>query len=288
MSKTWEQTQKAVCAAMREHSAPMTVALSRILSNDSGTACGTGTYLSLLGKTYVLTNEHVAEFTARGGLAHFVRDGECAHRLIHPFISMGEPVDAAISRVDDESWANTSKRALPALRIDHSHRTAQHELLFINGFPGERSRWSALADGLVSTSVPYLTQEAPLPPGLDPAIHFALHYSPEHAKSVDGRNALLPQPRGFSGSLVWNTHFLEAASNEWVPEQATATGLVCLWPQGQFANLILAVRIEVVRALILKALREESAYFSWLTRGSPTDSALYDWSVAERAIPDLR
>lgn len=287
MGDSWLETQATVCTAMADYTHPFVVAIQRVISNDLGEPCGTGSYLRLRGHTYILTNDHVARHMTTGGLSHQPRADDFAHRFVHPFLSVGPPVDAAISRIDDESWNSATKKAIPASRVAQAHNTVEHELLFLQGYPGERTRWSAFANGPIARAVPYLTQEAPLPHGLDPRVYFALHYSPEHATPVKGSGPPLPIPRGFSGSLVWDTRFGALRGENWNPGHATVTGLVCMWGQGDVANLVLAVRIEVVRSMILTALRQEAAYFRWLARGRPEGDAFSDWLSAEREIVEL-
>lgn len=287
MEDPWEAAIRTVCNAMAQHTHPFSVAIHRVISDDLGEPCGTGSYLRLRGKVYILTNDHVAWYVQGGGLSHQPRQDDFAHRIIHPFLSMPAPVDSAISRVDDESWNLATKSAIPVSRIARLHSTAQHELLFVQGYPGERSRWSAFANGPISRSVPYLTQEAPLPVGLDPRLYFALHYNPEHAKAVDNKGSHLPLPPGFSGSLVWSTNYVKCQGQNWQPDQAVATGLVAMWGQGEHSDIILAVRIEVVRVLLLQALRQEAAYFRWHDQGRPEGSAEADWHWATRQIPEL-
>lgn len=272
---------------MSEHTAPFTSPIDGIVSHEYCEPCGTGSYLRLLGKVYLLTNDHVAQHIRNGGLSHQPREEDYAHRIIHPFMSMPSPVDSAISRVDDNSWDLATKAAIPANRIARSHDTARHELLFVQGYPGERSHWSALFNGRVSPAVPYLTQEAPLPAGLDPKLYFALHYNPELARAVDDSHSHLPLPPGFSGSLVWSTNYFRCQGENWQPDQAVATGLVAMWGQGVHSDIILAVRIEVVRMFLLQALQQEASYFRWHDQGRPAGSEKADWNWAIQHIPEL-
>jgi hypothetical protein len=53
---------------------------------------------------------------------------------------------------------------------------------------------------------------------------------------------------GFSGSLVWNTRYLEAlaAGRNWTPNDAVVTGLVRRWDTA--TKTLLIYRVEHVRA----------------------------------------
>jgi hypothetical protein len=51
---------------------------------------------------------------------------------------------------------------------------------------------------------------------------------------------------------------------------------------------LLATRIEFVKSFLLQALRQESAYFQWESRGRPDGDDLADWTWAVDEIPALR
>lgn len=161
-----------------------------------------------------------------------------------------------------------------------------HELLFMVGFPGKRARFSALARALATIAVPYLTQEAP-EESVTSAEHFRLNYNPERARSVTRRGTFLPKPPGFSGSLVWDTGYVRKRGQNWSPADATVTGLVFGWSRSDQSDSLIATRIEVVRSFLIRALREEAAYFRWLERGKPRHDQLADWLWAERLITEI-
>jgi hypothetical protein len=161
-----------------------------------------------------------------------------------------------------------------------------HELLFMTGFPGKRARFSALAGALATTAVPYLTQQIPEESVTSPE-HFRLNYNPERARSVSSLGSFLPEPRGFSGSLVWDTGYVRKRGQDWSPADATVTGLVFGWPLSDQSDSLIATRIEVVRAFLIQALRHEAAYFRWLGRGKPYHDELTDWLWAERLITEV-
>ncbi len=76
----------------------------------------------------------------------------------------------------------------------------ENELMFFMGYAGEGSKF--LFNTLLSTATSYLTRETAVPQDYGyNRFHFAMHYPPEKATSLDpGCN--LPIPKGFSGSLV--------------------------------------------------------------------------------------
>jgi hypothetical protein len=60
----------------------------------------------------------------------------------------------------------------------------------------------------------------------------------------------LPDPHAMSGSLVWNTRFVEMSrrNEHWSPGDAVVTGLLWSWPD---ESKIVATRIEYVRSFLL-------------------------------------
>ena len=86
---------------------------------------------------------------------------------------------------------------------------------------------------------------------------------------------------------MWDTGYVRKDGQNWSPDDAKVTGLVFGWPQSNLKDSLIATRIEVVRAFLIRALREEAAYFRWLERGQPSHDPLTDWVLAERSIADL-
>ncbi|MEX9522689.1 hypothetical protein AB7Y45_25780, partial [Escherichia coli] len=73
--------------------------------------------------------------------------------------------------------------------------------------------------------------------------HFSLFYPPDLAKSVDGTSHL-PDPHGFSGSLVWDTKRVACLleNKAWEPSMAEVTGIVWGWPSS--SACILATKVD--------------------------------------------
>lgn len=86
-------------------------------------------------------------------------------------------------------------------------------------------------DTLEVDGTAYLCRGAPLPSytRLDRQIHFALEYNRDLATRTFAAHGL-PKPSGMSGSLVWNTRFVECCNEgkEWTPGYADA-GMIWFW-----------------------------------------------------------
>ncbi|PSU72261.1 hypothetical protein C9J20_18055 [Photobacterium phosphoreum] len=250
----WNEICAQVSVQMIEHVKSYITPISRVISDGEGEHLGTGSYFELDGERYLITNEHVAKHLKTNSLTHKFWNNENIFKLTNPAISLSHPVDVAISKIDDNNWGVLDHEALaiPFERFSKSHNTVEHELLFFAGYSGERSNFYF---GFMNTpGTPYLTQELPFPttvPEADPKYHFALHYSPDKATSVDGTSSL-PDPHGFSGSLVWDTKVMACIkeNKEWSPELAEVTGIVWGWPS--VAACILVTKVEHLNLATLK------------------------------------
>jgi len=266
---------------------PTIASISRPVAIDEGELVGTGTYLGLLGQPYLLTNEHVARFQRINGLGHLPRQGGDYHRIANPFQCVPKPLDAALARMDQGTFQVGDRHCVAPEYIAERFDTPENELLFLIGFPGELSRMSAFAGGLLSRAVPYLTRQASLPAGYDSPTSFALHYPYDKLLiKSDGKSGTLPDPPGLSGSAVWATGVIATGMKNWSPSQARIVGLVHSWELDN--HTLVATKIEFIREFLVHALRKEFAYFSWIHRGQPLGNDWSDWFKAESFIQDLR
>jgi hypothetical protein len=106
-------------------------------------------------------------------------------------------------------------------------------------------------DTLTTNATGYLAREAALPtdPDVHDRFHFAMEYRRDAALVAFGERGL-PDPHAMSGSLVWNTRFVEMSrrNEHWSPGDAVVTGLLWSWPD---ESKIVATRIEYVRSFLL-------------------------------------
>jgi hypothetical protein len=227
----WDAYGAFVTTEMRQHTRLFVASIFLVHSFDEGSLLGSGTYLQLAKKPYLLTNQHVAIGMQANSLAHQLKDDDYAVRLSNPFQALSYSADVAVSRIDDALWnsAKNEKQTVPVHRLAARHEPVDGELLFMMGFSGERSPFVLLLESIVPTGTPYTTQETVLPEGYLPEFHFALRYSPTHAVSLDSSRRGLPIPAGFSGSLVWNTRAVECLGlgRSWTPDEARPTGIIC-------------------------------------------------------------
>jgi hypothetical protein len=272
------------CEYMRYATLPFITPISYSADHDYGEMLGSATIVELHGARYLLTCEHVARRMTHYRLAHFTRNDEPAAAVINPFQCEVYPVDLALARIDDVVFADMDKQALPAIRLSPSFDVAKGEIVFIHGYPGERGRFSALSGGLRATTFPYAACLCDLPPGYEPDKHFAVSF-PDTLSRYNGNECIRPNPEGLSGSAVWNTKYVECATELWAPSASTVIGV--LFGYDENYQCLVGTRIETVRMFLLNALRHEAAYFRWHENRSPPDTELADWSWACSTISTL-
>lgn len=249
----WNALCAEISGAMAHYVPQFMTPLSRILSEDEGELQGTGSYVSIDGKSFLLTNHHVAAALQRKRLGHMFNGSDLVYSLRSRFAAISPPTDAAIAPVDMTRGPDAN--AVPLSRYANSHAPVDGELLFVAGYPGERS---GFAFGTLFTPLAvYLAQEDVMQSAALGSHHIAIPWLPDKARSADLHGSGLPLPPGMSGSLVWNTRRRECEINGWTwsPEEARVTGLVFAW--STCSNWIYATKVEYLRAAfpaLIKAL----------------------------------
>jgi len=159
--------------------------------------------------------------------------------------------DIAYHQVASSAWSATAHRAvaIPFDRFAAEHRLDRpEELIFLMGFAGENSHYGFGQHDAYGSG--YLSQQKPAV-GTD---IFEMLWVPGAARFATGTsdqakaNMAVNDARGFSGSLAWNTRYLEVISQggQWTPLNAVVTGLVRRWDPD--TQTLLVWRVEHVRA----------------------------------------
>lgn len=245
-----ESEWNAICASasqsMAEYVPRFMTPISRVLSNVEGKLEGTGSYLAVGGDAFLLTNEHVAAAMHTNPLGHMFHGSNLVHPVRSNFASISAPTDAAIARVDMSNAIPAA--AVPLSLYAERHEPEEKELLFIAGYPGQRT--SFFFETLFSPLTPYLTQEDVVQTKVLGPHFFAVPWLPDRAWSSDPRSPGLSRPPGMSGSIVWNTRRLEFAQSQrdWSPEEARVTGLVFGW--SDCSNWVYSTKVEYLRAAL--------------------------------------
>ncbi len=229
----WDIMCEEVVKQMLEHIKPFTTPISKAIENDYGEHLGSGSFISDSEKKYLITNEHVAKELETSSLAHQFFESDCVVRIVNPICAEEYPKDVAVTEISDAAWkaCEHQSETIPLERFSDKHKPVKGELLFIIGYSGDRASFHF--GTLNSPGTPYLTQEVDFPTDIgDANYHFAIHYKPDLATSIDGSTRCLPKPPGMSGSLIWNTRFVEYLhqQKEWSPKHAIITGIIWGWP----------------------------------------------------------
>lgn len=298
--KHWDE----LCAAVRDEMAarvwPLVTPISLSEDLHHGWAHGTGNYLNIRGAPYLLTNEHVVAQAVGLHLAHLPGPTDDYVLCNTPVLADPWPIDVALTRLP-QTPSGAGRDLLTTSFMDLRFSPAEHEVLFWLGFPGSKaSRNEPITDFNVHYSwfgkplevpgIPMLTQLLPFVPVLsdfDPAKHVALHYPARAQQHAGGPSVDVRNPKGMSGSLLWDTKFVARAAtgHEWSADDARVCGVV--WAAHAKPEVVVATKIEHVIPTLVRFLREECAYFHWSDRGAPLWDACADWTWAEEQIPDL-
>jgi hypothetical protein len=273
--------------AMRDFTKPFVTAIYDVIDENSGELTGSGTFIELRGSPYILTAGHVAyEALTHRGLAHSTKDGSPPGFISNPVKLAGHPYDIGVVRLDQVALVGTPHNCVSSSYLAENSSGVESDLLLVHGFPGKRSKPIALFQSVFSTTLPYGAATASSQyPWFDPALHIALDYSP--AGMIDG-NLSQPdfvEPFGLSGSALWKTNRAGTTSAEWTPDTARIVGVLFAWDQK--AHSLIGLRVEVIRDFLLRFLREEYAYFRWVSRGGPAHDDWSDWFAAVDAIENF-
>jgi hypothetical protein len=190
-----------------------------------GELLGTGTFVELRGRPYILTCEHVVRQGVGFRLSHFIGGGRFTSSIDFPFMAAPSPIDAAIARVNPEVSVGGDREVLPASSLDRTFSPVEGELMFVNGYSCALEAFDA--DTLRAHATPLTVDLIDLPLGddLDPAKHIAVRY-PVAACQPGGQTGFLPEPFGLSGSALWDTKYVAAGTDDWIPGNAKVVGLI--------------------------------------------------------------
>ncbi len=169
-----------------------------------------------------------------------------------PWREDSHPVDAATAQMSNAAWTATSHWAgvvLAAAFATRHHIAQPAELLFFRGYAGENAAYGFGVHAASGSS--YCSQEVKA--SGDGEI-FEMFWDPLQTEFTAGTSAetrasmRYNDAQGFSGSLVWNTRYLETtgAGRNWSPADAKVTGLLRRWDTA--TKTLLVWRVEHLRA----------------------------------------
>lgn len=280
--------------------ATYTVAIHRIAPDDNreppGDLHGTGNFIQIERLKYLLTCEHVANYVTHETLCIALRGAEEVFTLVNPASALLDPADIAVIGISENDWESEphDSKCIQLDQLAEYHAPEEGEWMYLSGYPGELAyAWPPMSDNAGSAQEPgqqhctaisfmcqvqtsfeeSLSKEYPTP--LED-MHFLLPYSPEVAEyKSEGPEKVLPLPPGLSGSLVWNTRYVEINSlgQVWKPEDARVTGIV--WGGSSKSGVLVATPVEYIWQLLkLTQSNMEANRPYWKSQGKDTDLSL--------------
>lgn len=247
----WKNICDKIADVMTCYTRPFVTPLST--SNDKEVRLvGSGSYVIVGDRRILLTCEHVASVVP---IEYRFYDSELVFRHPGPFMKEGLPIDAAFAQITDDQWNMVEHHGalIPYERFALTHRVADRsELLFFRGFAGENSHYGF--EYLETNASGYCSQEKVVN---EPNSQiFEIFWEPkkieytESTTAENRKNVRYNDPRGLSGSLVWNTRYIEVTTDgrKWGPDDAVVTGLLCRFDDK--TKTLLALRIEHLRTWI--------------------------------------
>lgn len=264
-SDEWSKSCACVKDAMRDWANDFVTPISMSEKQDHGHGVlwGTGTYLDIFGKHCLLTNKHVVSDVPENGLlGHLPGPTDDYMFINNPWTLASYPTDAACATVPNVG-SDGIKVAVSYSLVEQYFSAVQDEMLFWIGFPGftagrhevpteARQYMTRFGGPLVSRGLPMLSQIHKEWNGksegiFNPDFHIAVHYPNEAQRSANGPAVTLPNPKGMSGSLLWDTKYVANHKNStpWSPDNARVCGLV--WGALTDPEVVIATKIEHVR-----------------------------------------
>lgn len=213
------------------------------------TDLGTGTFIKR-DDIQLITCEHVARLNPS---AYFLDDQGSSQLQPGPWrTDRATSKDVAIASLPEEEWRGISAKAQPLsmTKFAQHHAPVERELIFFRGIAGQNANYIGNfgVDAIISG---YCSQEE-LETGDDQV--FEILWNPEETAVTFGTSddvracVKYSNPAGFSGSLVWNTRFVELGCDleRWSPCDAVVTGLLRRFDEE--TNTLLVWRVEHLHA----------------------------------------
>ncbi|MCJ2119995.1 hypothetical protein MKK65_26055 [Methylobacterium sp. J-001] len=214
------------------------------------THIGSATYVELprqVGGTTLITCEHITRYQDQ---KHLPFGSNSPVNLSGTTCSDREPLDVGTIKLNDPTWQLQKEQAAMVgwSRFSQNHSPVPDELLFFYGLSGENT-YSGYGD-FHKIMVGYCSQEKR---GTGDSEIFEIFWEPENTSITPGTSLEIynktkySNAGGYSGSLVWDTRFVQKGCdiNSWSPSDAVVTGLLRRWDTA--TRTLLVWRVEHLR-----------------------------------------
>jgi hypothetical protein len=258
----WKEKCADISKHMTQYVADFVTPISVSEDSDYGYAWGTGTYVSGLSQPWILTAEHVAAGPKdAAALGHLPVKGDYYHLVSGTGPASAYPIDGALLPIGSSSMPATN-RIVPSHLISASFSAVTDEILFWFGYPGfavnrhdpmsPAKRRAVLFETLNVPSFPMAGQllaSAKISHcAFDPTFHVGVHYPHSVFRAQDSELIDSAKANGMSGSALWDTKYVATMRNkgQWRPDLAEICGVV--WGALDDPEIVLATKIECIRA----------------------------------------
>lgn len=270
----WESICEFVVNEMAKHVPKFTTPISLSHEHGRGEGWGTGNYFKFCDHPFLLTNQHVLQHEKGSTLAHLPGPTDDYVALNGTRKTWALPLDIGIERLT-VTPCGPNRELLTTSVLDQNFCPQEGEILFWFGYQGTLAKRH---DVITDAKVRYNWFDGPLVmPGLpmasqqdsglhvdvamfDSAKHVMVHY-PSSAKRAPGAiEEDLPNPKGMSGSLLWDTKYLSCHSlgEPWDATKARVCGV--LWAAHDDPEVVVATKIEHIRTVLRQHLNAEYSF----------------------------
>jgi len=246
------QVAQAVLAQMSAYTSRFIAVVARKISDTEGDFVGSGTFMVFGGQAFLVTADHVVKKADPDstGKVVFSNGNGALYQSVNTRFCADDALDIAIAPVRLTRPPPSMCQAVPSTMIA-SHAGQLGDLLFVHGFPAERSRFTVFGPAIVSRTLPFGSSKQKTEwPDFDPEKHFALGFDPKHSICPSDMTFSLPNAHGMSGSAVWDTRKRERGER-WQPSDARVIGVLHRWDQD--ARCLIGTRIEYIHGFVAKS-----------------------------------
>ena len=245
LTREWAVSSSQVLEDMGAYLQPFCTPVVKAFQTH-GELIGSGAYVEVRDQTFVLTNEHVAtKFDGPERPAHQFFKQKQPRLITGRFEQNPPPVDAALMPVNNAAWQTRGQaKSFVIDQICNRHAPFTGEMLVILGFSQERSK--QFFSTLSTPGLCYICCEMKPIDNYDTQFVFDVDFRPDFCENMSSSHPL-PKAHGLSGSVVWNTGFIQSRTNgvKWTPDLAMVTGQVCRWVEDQ--GRVVATRSEHIK-----------------------------------------
>lgn len=243
---------------LRKMTSPFVAAIYGSQDPIEGRLVGSGSFFRTGEQVLLLSARHVAEEACQDYKiqSHSAGNGRPPVAIETPFITSAQRLhDLAILPIDSTK-IDKCIQPFEITELAETSNDLEGDILFVHGFAGEKSRFTAFMPGIYSESTPYGTVLGTSTlSGFDPNIHFAIEYpQPEPQRDIQGREVYIPDPHGMSGSSIWQARRAKY-KGEWAIDRAKLVGIAHRWDQKN--GSLVATRVEVVKDFLEPFLAKE-------------------------------